>query len=255
MTKVAVTGAAGNIGTRLVADLKRDHEVVAIDLRNAEHIVDCSKDLPGLQKLFKGCDTVVHLAGNGDNEGPWEDMLNGHIGGTYNAFEAARLAGVRRVIYPSSNHAVGEYEVDAPKPQIYEPGYGVVLDNRVPVRPDSPYGAAKVFGEALGRFYSDRFGLQVACLRIGSITHNDKPVDPQAGGTWGYLKLAPELKPKRLLSTWCSHRDFHRLVRAIMARNVAFGVVYVVGDNPTRQWDLEAGRALYGWWPIDGSAG
>ncbi|HXP93479.1 MAG TPA: NAD(P)-dependent oxidoreductase [Candidatus Binatia bacterium] len=252
--KVCVTGSAGVIGKRLVEDLRRDHDVVTVDVRDAEHIVDVGVDLAGLQRAFTGCETVVHLAAPSDSESPWEIVYRDGIGGTYNAFEAARRAGVKQMIYPSSNHAVGEYEVEAPKPDLYQPGFGLVLDDRSAVRPDGYYGIGKVFGEAMGRFYSDRYGMQVACLRICSVTSADKPIDPIARPPWKYLPLTDEQRALRLLAMWCSQRDFGRLVRAIMSRDVRFAIINVVGDNPTRWFDLERGRAHYGWWPLDGSA-
>ncbi len=175
MAKIAVTGSAGTIGVPLCADLARDHEVVRIDLRDADVIADV-RDLGALTKAFAGCETVVHLAGFPSLESPWEDVHETDIGGTYNAFEAARRAGCKRLIFASSNHAVGRYEVEN-LPAIYEPGFGLVVRTDAEYRPDSLYGVWKVFGEALGRYYSDAFGLQVTCVRIGSMTKADDPRD------------------------------------------------------------------------------
>jgi nucleoside-diphosphate-sugar epimerase len=171
--------------------------------------------------------------------------------GTYNAFEAARRGGCKRVIFASSNHAVGMYEVDA-APAVYEVASGTLLTNTVPFRPDGLYGVWKCFGENLGRYYSDEYGMQVACLRIGGIRKEDTPTpgDVKDEATW--LNISDEDKRRRMRAIWMSQRDLARLVRAIMVSNVPFGVVYGVGDNATRFWDLEAGRALYGFWPVDG---
>lgn len=251
MAKIAVTGAAGTIGRPLCDDLARDHEVVRIDLRDADVIADI-RDLDAHVSAFAGCETVVHLAGIASVTSPWDEVHGVDIGGTYNAFEAARRAGVKRVIFASSNHAVGQYEVEA-GPAIYEPGYGLVVRTDAPYRPDSLYGVWKAFGEALGRHYSDVFGLQVTCVRIGSITAADRPDDPSVAQSSGWLDLTVEQKFKRYAATWMSQRDFARLVRAIVARDVPFAIVYGVGDNATRFWDLEPGRAIFGFWPQDGT--
>jgi NAD+ dependent glucose-6-phosphate dehydrogenase len=251
MKKIAVTGAAGLVGSSLCADLARDHEVVQIDLHGAGVIADV-RDLEALRRAFAGCETVVHLAGIAKVQTPWADIYSTNIEGTYNAFEAARQSGVKRLIFASSNHAVGMYEVDN-LPAIYEPGFGLVVRTDAEFRPDSLYGVWKAFGETLGRYFSDNHGLQVTCVRIGSITAADNPRDESVRSSSPWLNLTDEQKFARYASTWMSHADFARLVRAVMARDVPYAVIYGVGDNATRFWDLEPGRALFGFWPKDGT--
>ncbi len=250
MKKIAVTGAAGVIGRALCTDLEKDHEVVAIDLHDVQTVVDV-RDLESLTKAFTGCEAVVHLAGYSDVLASWENVRDVNIAGTYNAFEAARRAGVKHVIFASSNHAVGMHEMEGGR-ALYEQGAGVVVRADDPLRPDSLYGVAKVFGEALGRYYSEAFGLRVACVRIGTILEVDSPTDPSLKVPPFLPKLKPEDTQPRYAATWMSKRDFARLVRAILSRDVPFAVVYGVGDNLTRFWDLEPGRAIYGFWPEDG---
>jgi len=223
---------------------------VAIDLHDVAVIADV-RDLEALTKAFAGCEALVHLAGYSDVLAPWEDVRDVNIAGTYNAFEAARQAGVTHVIFASSNHAVGMHAMKGTR-ALYEPGAGVVVRTDDPLRPDSLYGVAKVFGEALGRYYSEAFGLRVACVRIGSIIEADSPTDPSIKTPSFLPHLKPEDAHPRYAATWMSKRDFSRLVRAILSCDVPFAVVYGVGDNLTRFWDLEPGRAIYGFWPLDG---
>jgi nucleoside-diphosphate-sugar epimerase len=238
MPKIAVTGSSGLIGRYLCDDLARDHDVVRIDVRDADVIADV-RDVDALVRAFEGCETVIHLAGASSVRSTWDDVYSSNIGGTYNAYAAAQRAGAKRVILASSNHAVGMHEI-VNGARLYEPGAGVVARTDEPFRADSLYGVSKAFGEVLGRYYSDTFGLQVTCVRIGSIVAGDRyDADPE--------------RMRRYAATWMSQRDFARLVRAIMARDVAFAVVYGVGDNATRFWDLEPGRAIFGFWPLDGS--
>lgn len=251
MKKIAVTGAAGLVGSSLCADLARDHEVVQIDLLGAGVIADV-RDLEALKRAFAGCETVVHLAGIARVQTPWPDIHSTNIEGTYNAFEAARQTGVKRLIFASSNHAVGMYEVDN-LPAIYEPGFGLVVRTDAEFRPDSLYGVWKAFGETLGRYFSDNYGLQVTCVRIGSITAADNPRDESVRSSSPWLNLTDDQKFARYAATWMSHADFARLVRAVMSRDVPYAVIYGVGDNATRFWDLEPGRALFGFWPQDGT--
>ncbi len=250
MTRIAVTGSNGSIGNRLCPDLAKDFEVVRIDLRGADVNADV-RDFQAMQEALKGCETVIHLAGVVAVDADWESVYGTNIGGTYNVFEAARINGAKRIIFASSNHCVGMHEVRN-APQIYEPEFGLVVNTVEPYRPDGLYGVWKAFGETLGRYYSDKYGIQVACVRIGSITQADHPRDESVRESSGWLDLTDEQKFKRYAATWMSQRDFARLVRSILSRDVPYGVVYGVGDNRTRFWDLEPGRAIYGFWPEDG---
>jgi nucleoside-diphosphate-sugar epimerase len=251
MTKIAVTGSSGIIGRALCEDLARDHEVVRIDLRDADVIADVQQ-LEPLVSAFAGCETVVHLAGVSDVRATWEQVHGANIAGTYNAYEAAVRARVKRVIFASSNHAVGMHEFVHRAP-LYELGAGVVVRSDGDFWADSLYGVGKAFGEVLGRYYSENFRLQVTCTRIGSVLAGDDPRDPALFTGESFLDyLTADERRKRYAATWMSKRDYCRLVRAICARDVPFAVVYGVGDNATRFWDLEPGRAIFGFWPLDG---
>lgn len=250
MKRIAITGAAGLIGRALAEDLRRDFEVVTIDLLDADVIADV-RDLGTLERAFAGCDTVVHLAGIVKLDATWEEVHQINIGGTYSAYEAARRAGVKRVIFASSNHAVGMTEMRGGR-ALYEPGAGVCLGTDDEYRPDSLYGVAKAFGEICGRYFSENFGLQVTCIRIGSILKGDSATDPDLVAPPFLPHLKPEDGHARYAATWMSQRDFIALVRAILARDVPFAIVYGVSDNATRFWDLEPGRAIFGFWPVDG---
>jgi uronate dehydrogenase len=167
---------------------------------------------------MKDVDMVIHLAAIAD-EASFDDILAGNLTTTYSVFEAARRAGVRRVVFASSNHVTG----------FYPRGEPVGPDD--PVRPDGFYGVSKAFGEALGRLYAEKYGLQVVCLRIG--TFAERPATP------------------RQLSTWLSPRDCIQLVRCCLdAREVGFTVVYGVSAN-TRSWWKDDAAVSLGYRPQD----
>jgi nucleoside-diphosphate-sugar epimerase len=249
--KIAVTGSNGTIGKRLCAALAEHDTVVRVDLADADVVADV-RDLAAMERAFAECDAVVHLAGVVAVEADWESVSTTNIGGTYNVFEAARRCGVRRVIFASSNHCVGYNEVEN-APAIYKPGFGRVVGVEDPYRPDGLYGVWKAFGEVLGRYYSDKYGMQVTCIRIGSITAEDDPAHESVRASSGWLGLTDDEKFERYAATCMSQRDFARLVRMVLAKDVAYAVVYGVGDNLTRFWDLEPGRAIFGFWPEDGT--
>ncbi|MGQ0752159.1 MAG: NAD-dependent epimerase/dehydratase family protein [Betaproteobacteria bacterium] len=163
MQRVLITGAAGAIGTTLRAGLKGVYPLLRLsdirpvgDLSSGEDFMSADlNDAAAVARLMPGIDCVVHLGGV-PREDKWEAILANNIVGTYNVFEAARKAGVKRVVFASSNHVIGFHRAAR------------TVDIEAPVRPDSRYGVSKVFGEALGRLYADKHGLSVACLRIGS---------------------------------------------------------------------------------------
>ena len=155
-------------------------------------------------------------------------------------FEAARLAGVGRVIFASSGATVAGWERDPPLKHLVAGDYDNLgdwkrLTHDSPVRPSGLYGASKVWGEALGRHYADAHGLSVICLRIGRVKAEDRPTGP------------------RDLSVWCSQRDVVRMIAACIEAppTVRFDVFFVVSNNRWNYRDLEHARTVLGWAPLD----
>ena len=141
--------------------VRRDEAPADLDENEQFKAAELS-DLAQVEAICEGVDGILHFGGY-SVEGPWDSILQSNIIGCYNLFEAARRQGVKRVVFASSNHAVGFY----PR----TPHIGV----EVTVRPDSRYGVSKAFGEALGALYADKHGLRVTCLRIGNV--GDAPAD------------------------------------------------------------------------------
>jgi uronate dehydrogenase len=215
MQTVLITGAAGGIGTRLrtllkdaypqlrlsdiraPADLAADERFVAADLA----------DLAAVERAVAGVQGIVHLGGV-SVEHPWEEVLQSNIIGCYNLFEAARRQKVERIVFASSNHAVGFY------PRRRRIGVNA------PVRPDSRYGVSKAFGEAIGALYAYKHGLRVTCLRIGNFA--DAPVD------------------QRRLSIWISPEDLAALIRIGLEHpDVRFEIFFGASNNARGWWDNE----------------
>jgi uronate dehydrogenase len=214
MTRVLLTGAAGTIGTALRERLPaHGWELRGFDrLPTPGGIVGDVTSPAALDAALDGVTAIVHLAGQ-PTETPWPVIREANIEGTFQVFEAARRAGVRRVVYASSNHAVGFTPVGTEQAADLAP------------RPDTLYGVSKVFGEALGRYYVERYGFQVACLRIG--TFEPRPTN------------------LRSLSTWLSPDDCTRLVDACLrAPDLTYALVWGVSNNTRRMWSLNEGRAL-----------
>ena len=224
MKRVLLTGAGGNIGGRLrrllapiYPELRLSDVKAPTDLRNDEAFVAAELgDLAEVEKAVAGVEGIVHLGGH-SVEGSWETILNANIIGCRNLFEAARRQGVQRVVFASSNHAVGFY------PRVQRIGSDVT------VRPDTRYGLSKAFGEALGALYADKYGLRVLCLRIGNL--GDRPLD------------------QRRLSIWLSPDDLVQLIRIGLEHpDLEYEIFYGASLNERSWWDNSRAYA-YGYRP------
>lgn len=228
LNRLLITGAAGGIGTECRHRLRHIAETLRLSDREElgkaaenEEIVTCDLgDKSKVANLVKGCDGILHLGGK-SVEGTWEVIRNSNIDGVVNLYEAARKHGKPRIIFASSNHAIGYYRQHER------------LDSNVTTRPDSLYGVSKVFGEAIASMYHDKFGIETAIVRIGSCF--EKP------------------NTHRMLSTWLSFNDFVRLVeRVFEIPRLGCPIVYGVSNNDRIWWDNKNVRYL-GWQPLDNS--
>ena len=224
MRRLLLTGAAGRIATAVRPVLRElAEELVLTDRVEIEETAPGERfvraelaDPAPWEALAGGCEAVLHLGAVPD-EAAFDVLAGPNLHGAFHVYEAARRAGVRRVVVASSGRATGFYRV------------GERLGGDATPRPDGLYGATKAFSEALGRMYADKFGLEVVALRIG--TFEERP------------------RTARDLSTWLSHGDAGRLVRAALTGPVdGFLAVYGVSANARAWWDLPP---ALGYEPVD----
>lgn len=210
---VVLTGAAGVLGQYLRPRLAaRPEGLRSNDIRDPGPAVSGEEIIVGdladpmlVDKLVKGASSIVHLGGI-SAEDDVEKIFHSNLRGTFNVFDAAKRQGVRRIVFASSVHAIGYYRVDER------------LDSFSCAKPDTIYGVSKAFGEDLGKFYAAKFGLEVACMRIGSVE--------------------PAPRDVRHLSTWLSFDDMVRLVFACLdAPSLTFTIVYGASGNKRSWWD------------------
>jgi len=231
MTTVLYTGGTGRMGRVIREGLAGRFDRVVLFARSGddselfpgeEFVIGDLADLDALVAAAEGVDVIVHLGGIAD-ESTFDDILRTNIEGTYHVYEAAKRAGVRRVVYASSNHVVGFHRA------------GEVLDESAPLRPDTFYGVSKAFGEATASLYHDKWGIESVLVRIG--TFRPKPED------------------RRQLALWLSWRDGIELFRcAIESAPVGCQIVYGCSANTDRWWDGDAGWAAIGYVPLDDAA-
>jgi len=221
-----LTGAAGRIGTSVRSSIAEqvgrlrlvDRVAVTPEHQGEEALVADLRDRATTNEAIAGADGVVHLGGISD-EAPFDDLCAVNILGTFNVVEAARVAGVSRFVYASSNRVTGFYPAST------------VVGPDVPTRPDSLYAVSKVAGEGLGSMYADKFGLSFVSVRIASF--EDVPHE------------------RRHLSTWLSPRDCaSALLAAMRAPGVTYAAFYAVSANTRVWWDLTPGYRL-GFRPVD----
>ncbi|MFT4190017.1 MAG: NAD(P)-dependent oxidoreductase [Comamonas sp.] len=226
--RLLLTGAAGGLGQALrprlpvlcetlrlsdlhaLGDLAPHEEFVPADLAQAAQV----------DAMVASCDAIVHLGGI-SVEGPFLPIMQANILGLFHLYEAARRHGVRRVVFASSNHVTG----------FYSQGETITAD--APPRPDGYYGVSKAFGEDLSRFYYDRYGIETACVRIGS--------------------SYPQPRDRRMLATWLSYDDLLRLIAACLSTPVlGHSILFGMSDNAVTWWDNSRARHI-GYVPRDSS--
>jgi len=226
--KLLLTGAAGGLGKALRERLKANCSVLRLSdvqpfgaaAAGEEVVLADLADPSAVNTMVQGVDAIVHLGGV-SVEGPFGPILQANILGAYNLYEAARKNGVKRIVFASSNHVTGFYRQDQT----------ITADH--PPRPDGLYGLSKAFGEDLARLYFDRYGIETACVRIGS--------------------SFAEPKDRRMLATWLSFDDLHRLITACLTTPVlGHSIIFGMSDNAVTWWDNSRARHI-GYVPKDSS--
>lgn len=242
--KILVTGLSGLIGGAVRRQLEGAYELSGLN-RSDVAGVKCFQadiaDLEAIRPAFEGQEVVIHLAAKAGSRYTWDEILQTNIAGTYNVFEAARQAGVKRVIYASSGATVSGWEQEFPYNALVQGYYGELpqtwpmLTHETPTRPSGIYGSSKVWGESLARHFTDTTGLSIICLRIGAVHREDRPKQP------------------RDFSVWCSQRDIaHMIEKCVIAPdNVRYDIFYVVSNNKWSYRDLDHARAVVGYEPQD----
>jgi len=238
MREVYITGITGRIGRLLAEELSKLYRIrgnsrSGTQVQGAEVARGDVRDLEFMRRQFEGVDTVIHLGADPSPRASWESVLYNNIDGTYKVYEAARLAGVKRVIFASTNHVTGiltEKVVD--------------MDQNTPFRPDSYYGISKATGEVMGRYYSDRYGISVLNFRIGWI--GDWETDEEIVNHFKSLKSAYPLM-------WLSRRDCVEAHRCGIEAppEITYGTYYIMSKNKDMLWDMTNAREELGYEPKD----
>jgi NAD+ dependent glucose-6-phosphate dehydrogenase len=241
--RVLLTGAGGHVGRTVFEGLRG-----AYDWRLMYHSQPAEEpgvpyttgevqDIEAVRPAVEGVDAVVHLAGDPRRDAPWRSVLGNNIDGTYTVYRAAAEAGVERVVYSSSNHAVSAFETDERTPEMYRTDSELALDGTELPRPGNEYGISKATGEIIGRYFHDSQGISVCNIRIGNLNEDHPPVDYERGQ-----------------AMWLSPRDCAHIHDCALQADYGFETVYGISDNDRRYYSIERAREALGYEPRDNSA-
>ncbi|HET7881780.1 MAG TPA: NAD(P)-dependent oxidoreductase [Acetobacteraceae bacterium] len=233
---VLITGAAGNIGTKLRAHFSAlGWRLRVLDADPGSDTTIQAADLARWDDAwvaqFADVDTVIHLAGDPNSGASWASAQQLNIDLTANVYEAAAAQRVRRVVFASSNWVMAGHRS----------GNGRLTTDMEPY-PVNPYGVSKLVGERMGRSIHARRGVSVICFRIGYVQQGDNRPGPHMGwSAWGQ-------------AMWLSNRDLcQAMERAVLAEGVGFAVLNLMSDNPGMRWDIETTKRVIGYAPSDGA--
>jgi uronate dehydrogenase len=233
--RILITGPGGRVGREIVPRLREhfalrllDAAPLDITLAGDDEFVQADiGDMGAMQRACEGVSAMIHLAAVSDEDDFHTRLLPGNLVGVYNAFEAARLAGVRKVIFTSTGQTVLHY----PKGEWVTP--------EMPARPWTVYACTKLFGEALARYYSDTHGMRMNVIRLCWFQPYDSPLLREPGA---------------FLQEWCSPADLTQLLVKCLRADVPFAVFFGVSNNTGRFWDISNARELVGYEPVDDAA-
>ena len=246
--KVLVTGASGLIGRLVIERLGDSYAFSGLSRRAVEgipHTCGTITDLTTVRRATQGADMVLHLAAETQDYDDWDKVLATTMGGTLNVFRAAQEAGVRRIVFASAGSTMLGYQFDPAS--IYAqlannelqrmPDDARMILHTDPARPADFYSVGKLFGEHLGRLFSDRYGISVLVVRVGAVLPDDRPTIK--GELPGYL----------------SHRDLVNILDKALSAPIAlrYDIFHAVSDNARRWRDIDHTRRVLGWEPLDSS--
>jgi L-arabinose 1-dehydrogenase [NAD(P)+] len=244
---IAITGSEGAVGRHAVAAFEGER------LTRFTHPGDDGRQLDVTDRAafvsaLSGQDVLVHLAWGAASPEAWSDGHESNLRGAYNAYEAARENDLDRVVFPSSAHVTGMYNRDTPEEMeslSADPNRAVSPGD--PPRPDSYYGVVKVACEAMGRYYADRYDLEVVVLRIGWLLTRSELQRVCSG--------APE-RARFARATWLSPRDCRAVLRAAALEPLAdrYLIAHAISANDSRYLTLVETMRQLDYHPQDDAA-
>ena len=245
--KVLITGASGDIGGLTWRNLGHKYDFSGVNRSHVEGLPNTRASISNFEAIlpaFEGIDTVLHLSAENRNVHSWEGNVEINIKGCRNVYEAARIQGVKRVVFASSGattlgprYHLSPYKELAAGEFDKVPAQWEMLDYRTPYWPYDLYGVCKAFGEILGRMYAGEWNLSVICLRIGALLKSNRP-DIQSH-----------------VPGWLSHGDCVQMIDLCLSapESLRFDIFDVISNNKWAERDISHAREVLGYDPQDSS--
>jgi uronate dehydrogenase len=228
--KVLITGAGGRIGSVISPMLSTTYDLRLLDtmklkpIKNEEIVTGDICDAKFIQSSMEDIDAIVHLAAIPDEDDFYTKLMPTNIEGTYTLFETARRCGVKKIIFASTCQIAFGYP------------NSTYVTTDMAVRPVNLYACTKIFGESVGRYYSDKFGMSVICLRIGYFQNYDSEF----------------LQDSEVRKKWCSPKDLVQIIEKSIDSKLKYGVFFAISNNKNRVWDIESAKEKLNYNPVDG---
>jgi NAD+ dependent glucose-6-phosphate dehydrogenase len=240
---VLLTGAGGHVGRTVLNGLRDKY-----DWRLLFHSQPATEpEFPywigevqnhdDVRPAMKGVGAVIHLAGDPRPQAPWESVLSNNIDGTHTVYEAAVEEDVEKLIFASSNHAVGAAETEDRTPDMYREHDDFRLTGEEFPRPGNKYGISKATGELIGRYFHDKHDISVCNIRIGNLNEDHPPIDYERGQ-----------------AMWLSPRDCAHIHECALEADYGFEIVYGISDNDRKYYSIDRAKEVLGYKPWDNSA-
>ena len=239
--RVGITGSNGTIGKVLLDGLKSGYDLTAFSRREVDFpttIVnfDCAEEVVG---SFEGLDAVIHLAADPSPMAPWESVRQHNLEAMYQVVEECVRSNVKRLVFASTNHTMHGNSI-LTTPETLDPKKSVRMKLSDQPNPDSLYAVSKLFGEHIGKLYSEKWGLEFISLRIGWMIKQDDPTVMRGTPSEDYMR-----------AMFLSQRDCVQAhIRALEVES-RFLIAYIVSNNGRRVFDLEETKNNLGYEPRD----
>jgi len=239
--RVGITGSNGTIGKVLLDGLKSGYDLTAFSRREVDFpttIVnfDCAEEVVG---SFEGLDAVIHLAADPSPMASWESVRQHNLEAMYQVVEECVRSNVKRLVFASTNHTMHGNSI-LTTPETLDPKRSVRMKLSDQPNPDSLYAVSKLFGEHIGKLYSEKWGLEFISLRIGWMIKQDDPTVMRGTPSEDYMR-----------AMFLSQRDCVQAhIRALEVES-RFLIAYIVSNNGRRVFDLEETKNNLGYEPRD----
>ena len=241
--KIGITGAEGTIGSVLRKGLSNKYKIISFTLQTQD-FESVQMDLSNNNEIkgkFEGLDALIHLAADPRPEASWESVKKNNLEATYNVYNEVKNAGVKKIIFASTNHTQhGDTLLSTPETLDLKKNKILSLENNT--NPDSLYAVSKLFGEDLGKYFSEQHKIKFIGLRIGWIVKGDDPTIMCGTPSEDYLR-----------SMYLSHRDCIQAFERALESSKDFLIAYAISNNSTKVFDLKETSRTLNFYPEDDS--